>query len=71
MDTHLIQLAKQYAAVIEAIEKTRNPVKLAILEERRVELHWEVMAALRANGIGFRDRRHATEIAIRMARKEV
>ena len=69
MDEKLIALAKQYADVIEQIERTRNPTKQQLLEERRVELHWEFMTALNLRRIAYTDRAHATAIALRLARR--
>ena len=40
MKENLYHAAKEYVEVIEKIEKTKDPKKLQILEEKRVELHW-------------------------------
>lgn len=57
--------------VIEKIERTTNPKGLQLLEEKRVELHWKFIDLLKAQGIKFKDRDHATRIAIRIANKEL
>ena len=69
MNDALLNLAKRYIGVIEMIEKTSNPTKLQALEEKRADLHWEWMNALKANNISFSDRDHATRIAFKMARE--
>ena len=69
MSDALFDLAKRYVDVIEAIEKTRSPTKLLLLEEKRADLHWEFMDMLKAHGIAFRDLDHATRIAIQIVRK--
>ena len=71
MKSNLYQAAKEYVEVIEQIEKTSDPKKLKILEERRVDLHWKFIDQLRAQGIKFRDRDHATRIALRIAHREL
>ena len=71
MKDTLYQAAKKYVEVIEKIEKTANPKDLLILEEKRVELHWEFIDLLKKQGIKFRDRDHATRIAIRIAHGEL
>ncbi len=57
--------AKEYVKVIEQIEETRDPKKLQLLEEKRVELHWKFIDFLKAEGIKFKDRDHATRLAIK------
>ena len=57
--------------VIERIEKTTDPKKLQLLEEKRVELHWKFIDMLKKQGIEFKDRDHATRIAIRIAHAEL
>ena len=71
MKENLYQAAKEYVEVIEKIEKTRDPKKLQILEEKRVELHWKFIDMLKKQGIEFKDRDHATRIAIRIAHGEL
>ena len=71
MKENLHQTAKEYVEVIEKIEKTRDPKKLQILEEKRVELHWKFIDMLKKQGIEFKDRDHATRIAIRIAHGEL
>jgi len=60
-----------YIAVIEKIEKTSDPAKLQVLEEQRVELHWDFIEVLKKQGIAFKDREHATRIALRIAKGEL
>ncbi len=67
MKNTLYQVAKEYVKVIEAIEKTSDPKKVQLLEEKRVELHWKFIDFLKEQGIKFRDRDHATRIAIKIA----
>jgi len=68
---NLYRAAKEYIEVIEKIEKTSDPQKLQLLEEMRVELHWKFIDLLKAQGIKFKDRDHATRIAIRIAHGEL
>lgn len=71
MKRNLYQVAKEYIAVIEQIEKTSDPKKLHVLEERRVDLHWAFIDILKKQGIQFKDREHATRIAYRIANGEL
>lgn len=71
MKENLWQAAKKYVEVIETIEKTTDPKELRRLEEKRVELHWKFIDALKSQGIKFKDRDHATRIAIRIANGEL
>ena len=71
MEQNLYQTAKEYVAIIEQIEKTSEPMKLQILEERRVDLHWKFIDLLKNQGIKFKDRDHATRIALRIAKGEL
>ena len=71
MEETLYELAKKYVGVIEKIEKTIDEKKLQSLEEERVELHGKFMDLLKAQGIKFQDRDHATRIAIRIANGEL
>ena len=71
MEENLYYPAKEYVEVIEKIEKTTDPKKLQILEEKRVELHWKFIDRLKKQGIEFKDRDHATRIAIRIAHGEL
>ena len=68
---NLYQAAKEYVEVIEKIEKTTDPRKLQVLEEKRVELHWKFIDILKREGIKFKDRDHATRIAVRIAHEEL
>ena len=71
MKENLYHAAKEYVEVIEKIEKTTDPKKLQILEEKRVELHWKFIDRPKKQGIEFKDRDHATRIAIRIAHGEL
>ena len=71
MKETLYQLAKEYADLIEKIEKTSDPEKLQPLEERRADLHWKFIGLLKKQGIKFKDRDHATRIALRIAKGEL
>ena len=71
MKENLYRTAKEYVEVIEKIEKTTDPKKLQLLEEKRVELHWKFIDILKSQGIKFKDREHATRIAIRIANGEL
>ena len=63
--------SKEYVEIIEKIEKTTDVDKLQKLEEKRDELHWEFMELLKEQGIAYKDREHATRIAIRIAKEEL
>jgi len=67
----LFESAKDYVAVIEAIEQTTDAKKLQALEEKRVQLHSAWMDLLKEQGIAYRDREHATKIAVKIARGEL
>lgn len=67
MRNNLYRAAVEYVETIEKIEKTSDPKKLLLLEEKRVELHWNFIDLLKKEGIPFKDRNHATRIAIRIA----
>ena len=71
MEKNLYQSAREYVDVIEKIEQTKDPKELQRLEEKRVELHWKFMDALKGHGIKFKDRDHATRIAMRIVRGEL
>ena len=71
MKENLWRAAKKYVEVIETIEKTTDPKELQRLEEIRVELHWKFIDMLREQGIQFKDRDHATQIAIKIANHEL
>jgi len=68
---NLYHAAKRYIEVIEKIEKTTNPEVLQRLEEKRVDLHWKFIDLLKKQGIKYKDREHATRIAIRIAHGEL
>jgi len=67
----LFESAKEYVAVIEEIEKTTDAKNLQLLEEKRVKLHGLWMDLLKDQGITYRDREHATKIAVKIARGEL
>ena len=71
MKETLYHAAKKYIEVIEKIEKTTEPKTLQMLEEKRVDLHWKFIDLLKKQGIKFKDREHATRIAIRIANGEL
>ncbi len=71
MKENLYRAAKEYVEIIEKIEKTTDPKKLQLLEEQRIELHWKFIDLLKSQGIKFKDRDHATRIAIRIANGEL
>jgi len=61
----------KHSRILEKIETTDDAGKLKVLEERRVELHWEFIELLKQQGIKYKDREHATRIAIRVAKEEL
>lgn len=71
MAKNLYQSALEYVKIIEKIETTHDSKKLQDLEERRVEIHWEFIELLKQQGIKYKDRDHATRIAIRIAKEEL
>ena len=71
MEKNLYQIASEYVKIIETIETTQDAKKLQDLEEQRVELHWQFIELLKQQGIKYKDRDHATRIAIRIAKEEL
>lgn len=71
MDKNLYQLAKEYIDLIEELEKSRDPLTVQGLEEKRIALHGQFMDKLKSQGIPFKDRDHATRIAFRIANGEL
>ena len=71
MKKNLYHTAKKYIEILEKIEKTTDTKRLHILVEKRIELHWEFMELLKSQGIKFKNRDHATRIAIRIAKEEL
>ena len=71
MAKNLYQTAIEYVKIIEKIETTSDTGKLKNLEEERVDIHWQFMELLKKQGIKYKDRDHATRIAIRIAREEL
>ncbi|MCG3205558.1 MAG: hypothetical protein KCHDKBKB_02280 [Elusimicrobia bacterium] len=71
MKSNLYAVAKEYVEVIDLMEKTSDPKKLQVLEERRGDLHWAFIDLLKKQGIKFKDREHATRIAYRIANGEL
>ena len=71
MKKNLYHIAKKYIEILEKIEKTTDTKRLHILDEKRIELHWEFMELLKSQGIKFKNRDHATRIAIRIAKEEL
>lgn len=71
MTNNLYQAARRYVEVIEKIERTTDPLELQKLEEKRINLHWKFIDLLKKQGIKYKDREHATRIAIRIAHGEL
>ena len=71
MAKNLYHIANEYVKILEKIETTSDLKKLQNLEEQRVDLHWQFMELLKQQGIKFKDRDHATRIAIRIAKEEL
>ena len=71
MEKTLYNAAKEYIGVIEKIENTSDVKRLQELEEQRVDLHWKFIDLLKTQGIKFKDRDHATRIAMRIAKEEL
>jgi len=71
MTNNLYHAAKKYIEVIEKIERTTDPEVLQALEEKRIDLHWKFIDLLKKQGIKYKDREHATRIAIRIAHGEL
>ena len=71
MTNNLYLAAKKYVEVIEKIERTTDPKDLQELEEKRIDLHWKFIDLLKKQGIKYKDREHATRIAIRIAHGEL
>ncbi len=70
MNKELVKTAREYVQTINKIEKTTDPFKLQKLEEHRVQQHWKFIELLKKQGIFFKDREHATLLAIRIAAGE-
>jgi len=71
MAKNLYQIASEYVKIIETIETINDTRKLHDLEEQRVKLHWQFIELLKQQGIKYKDRDHATRIAIRIAKDEL
>ena len=71
MAKNLYQIASEYVKIIETIETINDTKKLHDLEEQRVKLHWQFVELLKQQGIKYKDRDHATRIAIRIAKDEL
>ena len=71
MKENLYDISKKYIEVIDKIEKTVDPRQLQTLEEKRVDLHGRLLDLLKSQGIKFKDRDHATRIAMRIAKGEL
>jgi hypothetical protein len=59
----LSELAQNYIHTLERIERTKDADKIQQLEEKRGDLHWQLMECLKQHGINVKDREHATRIA--------
>jgi hypothetical protein len=71
MAKNLYQIASEYVKIIETIETINDTKKLHDLEEQRVKLHWQFIELLKQQGIKYKDRDHATRIAMRIAKGEL
>ena len=71
MKKNLFEIAKEYVDIIEKIEKTSDLSKLQKLEEKRAEIHWNFIELLKEQGIKYKDREHATRIAMRISKEEL
>jgi hypothetical protein len=71
MKYNLYDSAKRYVDILEKMEKTSDPKQLQMFEEKRVRYHWEFLEALKSQGLKYRDREHATQIAIRIVHGEL
>ncbi|MFC1763079.1 hypothetical protein ACFL6U_13485 [Planctomycetota bacterium] len=71
MAKNLYQIATEYVKILEKIETTSDAKKLQHLEEQRVDLHWQFIELLKQQGIKYKDRDHATRIALRIAKEEL
>lgn len=71
MAKNLYQIAIEYVKILEKIETTKDTRKLQNLEEQRVDIHQQFMELLKQQGIKYKDRDHATRIAIRIAKEEL
>lgn len=71
MKENLFRAARDYIDLIEFIEKTRDPNKLQVLDEKRADAHWKFIEMLKTQGIKYKDREHATRIAFRIANEEL
>lgn len=71
MTNNLYHAAVKYVEVIEKIERTNDPEELQKLEEKRIDLHWKFIELLKKQGIKYKDREHATRIAVRIAHGEL
>lgn len=68
IEGRLYPAAKKYVEIIEKTERAAEPLNL-YLHERRVTLHWQWVDLLEREGIRFRDRDHAMELAYKIARR--
>ena len=59
----LYNVAKRYIQAIEQIERTRDPQRLADLEEERVIWHTKLLNILKRENIPYRNREHVTSLA--------
>lgn len=68
--TTLYNVSRRYVEIIERIERTRDKVALAELEEHRVIWHNKLIEILKREGIPYRDRDHVTRLAYAIVRGE-
>ena len=65
----LYNVAKRYIEVIEQMERTKDPQRLADLEEERVIWHNRLLQVLKREGIAYKDREHVTKLAYHIVRE--
>ncbi len=71
MKPGLFELACASVRIIERIERTKDRNELRELEEQRVDAHNRFADALKEAGIRYKDRKHVTRIALRIAKEEL
>ena len=65
----LYNVAKRYVEIIEEMERTRDPQRLADLEEERALWHNKLLQILKREGIPYKDREHVTRLAYHILRR--
>jgi len=64
----LYNVARRYVEIIELMERTRDKMTLADLEEERVIWHNKLIQILKREGIPYQDRDHVTRLAYSIVR---